>query len=322
MAPPNGSELYTFSVQGVTDVIRSVREAMPTQYLVQIESFTDMKDSIAGLNPEHFESTEFDATGHKWVLVIYPHGNKDEDGEDHISLYLKLISPQEHTYDAMEKEKGIAHAIPFSDFTQSTNGFLKNDRCKFGVEVFVADTVPRTAALSVLNEHLRHTVTWTIKEFSKLTEDQYSNAFTRKGRTELVLNPRGFGPARRKSLSLFLNLVDFSDLTNGRKLLVEKTLRVKNQLNGEDASESTCGWYTKAMHCSGTCHLLSVSDLHNANKGFKVEDQHWILATCGWYTKARHSSGTCHLLSVSDLHNANKGFKVEDQNPKTREKST
>ncbi|GAB2218145.1 hypothetical protein Droror1_Dr00001363 [Drosera rotundifolia] len=303
MAPPNGSALYTFRVQGVTDVIRSVREAIPAHYLVEIESFTDIKDSIAGVIPEHFESTEFDAAGHKWVLVIYPHGNKGEDGEDHISLYLKLISkldhgwsvdatikffiydyrrkkyltlqgPGEHTYDAMEKEKGIAHAIPFSDFTLPSNGFLKNDRCKFGVEVFVADTVPRTATLSVLNERKRDTFTWTIKEFSKLTDGQYSNQFTREGRSwELRIYPRGFGAALRTSLSLFLNLVDFSDLTNGRKLFVEKTLRVKNQLNREDASDSTCSWYTKAKHSKGTVHLLSVSDLHNANKGFKVEDQ-------------------------------------------------
>ncbi|KAL9259617.1 Retrovirus-related Pol polyprotein from transposon RE2-like protein [Drosera capensis] len=135
-----------------SDVIRSVGDATPAHYLVKMESFTEIKDSIAGMNPEQFESTEFDAAG-----------------------------PREHTYDAMEKEKGIAHAIPFNDFTLPSNGFLKNDRCKFGVEVFVANTVPRTVALSVLNERKRDTFTWTIKEFSKLTEGQYFNEFTLEG---------------------------------------------------------------------------------------------------------------------------------------------
>ncbi|KAL9254570.1 MATH domain and coiled-coil domain-containing protein [Drosera capensis] len=302
MAQPNNSALYGFSLHDASDVIRSVREAIPAHYLIEIESFWEIQDLRGGTIPKYFESTKFNAADHKWVLVIYPHGNKDEDGKDYISLYLKLVSkldhrwpveaiikffiydyklkkyltiqgPGEHTYDAMEKERGIAHAIPFSEFTRQSNGFLKNDRCKFGVEVFVTNTIPKTVSLSILNKRKTVTFTWRIKQLSEVTEGQ-SSEFIMEGRLwELIIHPRGFGGAQGKSLSLFLNLVDCSDLIKGIKLFVGKTLRVKNQLNEDDVSVSTCGWYTNAKPCKGISHLLSVSDLHNANKGFKVEDQ-------------------------------------------------
>ncbi|GAB2267613.1 hypothetical protein Dimus_002595 [Dionaea muscipula] len=297
------STAYTFKVQGASKITRSVREAPPAHYLFEIESFASLKNSVGQATTKHIDSSEFDAAGYKWVLVIYPNGNTNDDGDDHISLYLKLIDKLDHgcsvhatfkffiydykrktyltiqgladtIYDAMEKEKGIATALPLSDFTSSSNGFVKNDRCMFGVEVFVIDTIARNVCLSTLKQRTNSIYTWAIQEFSDITDGQYSDHFTREGRSwRLQIYPRGWGAGQGKSLSLYLSLVDFADLTNGKKLYVEKELSVKNLQNHKDATKTSRGWFTKSSHCWGISNLLSVSDLRNANKGFKVDDK-------------------------------------------------
>ncbi|GAB2245872.1 hypothetical protein Droror1_Dr00001365 [Drosera rotundifolia] len=195
MALPNA---YPFEIQDDTKIIRSVREAPRAHYLFEIESFALLKSSISHAGATYLESTEFEAANYKWVLVIYPNGNQDDDGaEDHISLYLKLIdqlghgysvnaaikfciydynrntyliihSLAEQRYNVMEKQKGIARALPLSDFTSSSNGFIKRDRCKFGIEVFVADTtIARTAICSTLKERTNSVYTWPMNGFQR-----------------------------------------------------------------------------------------------------------------------------------------------------------
>ncbi|KAL9271725.1 hypothetical protein AKJ16_DCAP08689, partial [Drosera capensis] len=208
MATPN---VYTFNVQD-SKIIRIVREAPPAHYLLEIESFASLKDSVSQAPKTFFESTEFERASHKWVLVIYPAGNKDDDGVDHISLYLKLIDKLDHgysvvatikffiydyirktyliiqglgeqRYDVMEKQKGIARALPLSDFMSSSNGFINGGRCKLGVEVLVVDATTRTAFCSTLKERTNSIYIWKIENFSQIAEGEFSDEFTREGRT-------------------------------------------------------------------------------------------------------------------------------------------
>ncbi|KAL9273266.1 MATH domain and coiled-coil domain-containing protein [Drosera capensis] len=291
MAPPN---VYTFNVQD-SKIIRLVREAPPAHYLLEIESFASLKNSVSQAYTTLFESTEFEAASHKWVLVIYPAGNKDDDGVDHISLYLKLIDKLDHwyfvvatvkffiydyrrktyliiqgleeqRYDVMEKQKGIARALPLSDFMSSSNGFINGDRCKLGVEVLVADATSRTAFCSTLKERPNSIYTWPIENFSQIADKEHSDM-------KLELYPKGNARGYNKGISLYLFLVDFTDLINGKKLYVEHELRVRNLQNQKDATSIARGWYTNTNHNWGISNLLSLSDLHNSKKGFKIDDK-------------------------------------------------
>ncbi|KAL9259607.1 MATH domain and coiled-coil domain-containing protein [Drosera capensis] len=299
MAPPN---VYTFNVQD-SKIIRTVREAPPTHYLFEIESFASLKNSVSQAPKTFFESTEFEGASHKWVLVIYPAGNKDDDGVDHISLYLKLIDKLDHgssvvatikffiydyrrktyliiqgmgeqRYDVMEKQKGIARALPLSDFMSSSNGFINGYRCKLGVEVLVADATARTAFCSTLKERPNSIYTWPIENFSEITDGQYSDEFTREGRTwKLQIHPEGHKAGYNKGISLYLCLVDFTDLNNGKKLYVDQELRVRNLRNQKDVSRIARAWYTNSAHNWGISNLLSLSDLNSPEKGFKIDEK-------------------------------------------------
>ncbi|KAL9254004.1 MATH domain and coiled-coil domain-containing protein [Drosera capensis] len=305
MASSHGS-IYSFKVDDASSIIRSVRDEKPAHYLMEIESFTEFKDSIEGEDDDYLESMEFVAAGHTWVLVIYPHGNTNIGEEDHISLYLKLISkprgfgwtvnaiikffifdyegskyitiqgPTAHTYDATRMTNGISQALLLRDFIRPSNGFIsKTDLCKFGVEVFVADTIPTSIGrLSTLYERTSDNFTWTINKFSMIRDSKCSDDFDMEERSwELEIYPQGWGAGKRESLTLFLSLLDFSDLTGGKKLYVDTTVRIINQLSEEHEEDSISGWYSK--ECSSICaiHLLSLSDLHNKDKGFKMDDQ-------------------------------------------------
>ncbi|KAL9252085.1 MATH domain and coiled-coil domain-containing protein [Drosera capensis] len=305
MAPPHGN-IYSFKIDDVSNIIRSVREEKPAHYLMEIESITEFKDSIEGQDEDYLESMEFIAAGHTWVLVIHPHGNTNIGEENHISLYLKLISkprgfgwtvnaiikffifdyegskyitiqcPTVHTYDATRMTNGISQALLLRDFIRPSNGFIsRTDLCKFGVEVFVADAIPTsTGRLSTLNARTTNDFTWTFDKFSKITDSKSTDDFDMEERTwELEIYPQGWGEGKRKSLTLFLNLLDSSDLTGGKKLYVDTTVRIINQLCEEHKEDSISGWYTKECDGIAAIDLLSLSDLHNKDKGFKMDDQ-------------------------------------------------
>ncbi|KAL9272608.1 MATH domain and coiled-coil domain-containing protein [Drosera capensis] len=293
---------YSFKVDDASNIMRSVREEKPAHYLMEIESFTEFKDSIEGEDKDYLESMEFVTAGHTWVLVIYPHGNTNIGEEDHISLYLKLISkpsrigwtvnaiikffifdyegsnsgPNAHTYDATRMTNGISQALLLRDFIRPSNGFIsRTDMCKFGVEVCLPDITPNsTGRLSCLNARTRDNFTWKIKKFSRITYSKCSDYFDMEKRTwELKIYPHGWGAGKGESLTLFLSLIDLSNLTRGKKLYVHTTMRIINQLGEEHEEASICCWYTKEDYSFGAIHLLSLSDLHNKDKGFKMDDQ-------------------------------------------------
>ncbi|KAJ0049017.1 hypothetical protein Pint_16588 [Pistacia integerrima] len=57
-------------------VLRVLRDAPPSHYLLKIQSFS----SLTNLNK--FISNNFDAGGFKWKLCLYPNGDKENKGED------------------------------------------------------------------------------------------------------------------------------------------------------------------------------------------------------------------------------------------------
>ncbi|KAJ0049010.1 hypothetical protein Pint_16583 [Pistacia integerrima] len=65
-------------------VFRVLRNAPPSHYLLNIQSFSSLN------NLNKFISNNFDAGDFKWKLCLYPNGDKENKGEGHISVYLEL----------------------------------------------------------------------------------------------------------------------------------------------------------------------------------------------------------------------------------------
>ncbi|GAB4856358.1 hypothetical protein Ancab_040485 [Ancistrocladus abbreviatus] len=145
----------------------------------------------------------------------------------------------------------------------------------FGVEITILHATAKNAVLNVLDKKADvYKYTWPIKNFSPRSKNNHveSNEFSMGGRSwKLEMFSRGHGKALGKSLALFLTLLDSSNITNGRRLFVDGELRVKNLKNEPDKTSKLNETYDKLNTCWGDC-LISLSDLHNPNKGFKLND--------------------------------------------------
>lgn len=87
----------------------------------------------------------------------------------------------------MKYEWGFSKFITSQDFEEPTNGFLVDDTCFFGVEVFSTEG-PRLCQLDeclsiseVVNISGKYV--WEVNQFSELEEDHYSDEFCIGGYT-------------------------------------------------------------------------------------------------------------------------------------------
>ncbi|XP_031261665.1 ubiquitin carboxyl-terminal hydrolase 12-like isoform X2 [Pistacia vera] len=131
-------------------VLRVLRDAPPSHYLLKIQSFS----SLTNLNK--FISNNFDAGGFKWKLCLYPNGDKENKGEGHISIYLELAKMSSFqigweinmifnffVFDQLQdkyvtiQEWGFSRFLDLETFHNPSNGYLIKDTCVFCAEVFV-----------------------------------------------------------------------------------------------------------------------------------------------------------------------------------------
>ncbi|XP_058189027.1 protein RESTRICTED TEV MOVEMENT 3-like isoform X1 [Rhododendron vialii] len=295
-----------------SEVARSLRKIPPAHYTFKVKSFSLLSQMLLDAKQKNFESAVFEASGYKWKLSLYPRGDKERNGEEHISLYLaiadrdnlplgwevnvnfklfvfdqiqdKYITVQDangkvRRFHKMKTEWGFAQFLPLSSFSDSANGYLINDTCVFGVEIFVVSYNGRGECLNLL-KGLDTTYTWNIEIFSSLqNEYHYSDVFTiGKRKWKLQLFPKGVSIGKGKSMSLFILLDDLKTFPSGQQINATYKLRIKNQHNDQHVeitgtncfSSTSCGW--------GCSSLLSLTDLLDASKGFLVKNSLMIEA--------------------------------------------
>ncbi|KAL9264752.1 Ubiquitin C-terminal hydrolase 12-like protein [Drosera capensis] len=292
--------VYTFEV--ASPVVRSVRDKEPSHFKFEIESYQALLNSIARTKSDKIETSEFNAGGQSWVLVIYPNGNTRDSGSGNISLYLKLANKptggssvyatfkffifdheretyitiqdaRERRFDAGHLEWGIAKALPVAAFNDDKNALLVNDSCTFGAEVYVISSTATVARLSLAEQLTNRSFTWGVYDYSKLRTDTYSEIFSVEERSwKLRLYPRGNLTGQGRFLSLYLYLDDRTDLTGGRKLYVECELSIRDQLTGGAFKQTVGFWFDSVNDHRGFDTFLSLADLNNPLKGYKQND--------------------------------------------------
>ncbi|XP_052171696.1 uncharacterized protein LOC127787676 [Diospyros lotus] len=233
------------------------REAPPTHYILKIQSFNLFSRSFL----EKYSSDMFDVGDYKWRLTIYPCGNKDEGGQGHISIFLTLANTsslpvgwelhamfnffvydqnrdkyfslpdnQLRRFHVMKTEWGEAKFLELQVFNDSSNGYLIDDACVFGAEVYVLKMTRKAEYLSTLKEPNTGIYTWTIKPFSAFTLDHYESQWFVAGghKWRIIFYPRGNGIGKGNSVSAFLSL-DESTLPPDTRLVVRYAIRVLDQ---------------------------------------------------------------------------------------------
>ncbi|CAI8615078.1 unnamed protein product [Vicia faba] len=246
------------------------RKAPPSHYTFKMQSFSLLsKASI-----EKCVSEEFEAGGYKWSLSIYPTGNTNGNGQGHVSIYLMLINTtslpndwevnaiinfsaynfkddeyvttQDATvmrFHVMKTEWGISKFINLETFLDPANGYLNDDNCVFGAEVFVVKTINKGDCLSMIQESTTVSHSWKFSKFSLANLDVYKSESFVGGdyKWQLELHPNG--------------LIEAKDQISGQ--------HAQRKFNCKFSS-SNLGW--------GVRKFLSLTKVKNPKNGFLVED--------------------------------------------------
>ncbi|XP_059653035.1 ubiquitin C-terminal hydrolase 12-like isoform X2 [Cornus florida] len=156
------------------EIKRTLRDVQPSHFIFKIESFSLLLET----KTENYESDVFEAGGYNWKLSLYPNGNSKRNGKDHISLYLVIDNPScglevnvnfklfvyDHIHDMYltiedaepvkrfhfsKTECGFDKFLSHEDFQNPWNGYLVDDNCVFGAEVFVMKYPGKVECLSM-----------------------------------------------------------------------------------------------------------------------------------------------------------------------------
>lgn len=274
-------------------------DSSPARYLLKIESFSSLSEN--GIFK--YESNEFESGGFNWKMIIHPDGNGD--GQDHISIYLANIGTSslhadwevnasfsflifdqihdnftvmrgmERRFRNIKTEWGFSKCISHATFEDPSNGYLVNDKCVFGVDVYVIKNQGIGECLSSLDDNEPYKHEWKITEFTKLKDQVYSEEFTVEGyKWKLSLYPTGNIGQNGQSISVFLESVDAEGFDRQKRVRAKFSISVLNQIGGKHhkRSDGEIRWYSADAHSWGWPSFMPCCEFNDPKKGFLVED--------------------------------------------------
>ncbi|XP_059462009.1 uncharacterized protein LOC132191005 [Corylus avellana] len=290
-----------------TEIVRSTRDLPPAHYIFRIKNFSLLLE----MEDEKCDSGQFELGGYQWKLVLYPNGKKNSNGNGHISLYLGIASTDDlslgwevnvnirffvfdqvrdnylsvqdvngrvRRFHNLKTEWGFAQLLSHDTLNDPSNGYLVDDMCVFGVEVFVIKATCKGESLSMVNEPQHDYFTWKIDKFTDMKDEEYySEHFIVKGqRWKLNLYPKGSGTGLGTCLSLYLILDGSKSLPHNRKVYAKYKLRIRDQINSNHLENTAEYWFCGTNIGYGCTEFLTLGDLRDTSKGYLVGDALFI----------------------------------------------
>ncbi|OMP09139.1 TRAF-like family protein [Corchorus olitorius] len=254
---------------------------------------------------EKYESSIFEAGGYKWRLCFYPKGNKKRGGEDYISLYLKLAETStlpscweiyarfkffvfdqlrgqyltikeggESTrrFEETKNEWGLVQMLSLETFEDDSNGYLVDDSCILGAEVFVSKHAGRVECLSFIKKPEDNKFRWEIEKISTLNDYYYdSKNFIVEGSTwKIHIYPKGDTSEANGGVSAFLCWDGGQESDD--KVYAEFKFMVKNKLGDNLLERAAKYWFGTSADSWGWPKFIELKDLEGL-----VEDDRLIL---------------------------------------------
>ncbi|CAI9119059.1 OLC1v1020725C1 [Oldenlandia corymbosa var. corymbosa] len=246
-------------------ILTSTTDSPPIHYIVKLQSFS----LLAKNNVDKYISGNFEAGGYKWKLVIYPNGNKAKNASDSLSLYLMIdkesffhpgleihavfkmflldqnkdnyltFEGKARRFHKLKPEWGFDRLMPSKTFSDPSNGYLVNDGCMFGVEVYICkenNTRTKGESLMMMKDAISYKHSWKIESFSSLTDKPEESKPFHAGeqKWKIQLYPKGKGSGTGNNISLYLALADPTSLSSTSQIYVDFTLRIIDQINAKN----------------------------------------------------------------------------------------
>ncbi|KAL1561392.1 hypothetical protein AAHA92_04101 [Salvia divinorum] len=258
--------------------------ATPTNLLMKVQSFS----SFSKCGIDKFESRAFESGDYKWKMIIYPNGYYGDD--DNISVYFYIADTYSLTVDSdfkaiitfyiynQKKDKyssfrgtarfnvlktkwGISKVISKKTLMDPSNGYVRDDICVFGAEVFVIKKQHPIGEFLRLVEHTTPTKhKWTIPNFSKV-EDVWGSEefFVGHHKWKVNLHPKGVASLPKgRYMSFFLEPRGFPP---HRRVKAEVSMHIISVLNGLERSKTYNHWFTASGEERGFPKFIEIADM-------------------------------------------------------------
>ncbi|KAL7145555.1 hypothetical protein ABFS83_07G092400 [Erythranthe nasuta] len=278
-----------------------IRDASPAHFLIKIESFSLLDKCRVG----KYETKEFVAGEYKWRLVIYPNGDNNNGKEcDYISVKLAMVYTSSmpknwevnanfsillynwisgdyvsslgrtRRFQRTQSEWGFSKFISKKNMFDASNGYIMNDNCVFGAEVFVVKREAVTECLSLKSiEIVPYKHDFKISKFQKIEGFWESEKFSAGGyKWYIRIFPKGNAAATGRAISIFL-YYDCSDFTTHSALVnATYTVFIKNQLYGTHIKRSLTYSFSASKLQWGWPAFAELATIDDPKKGFIVRD--------------------------------------------------
>ncbi|KAK4720631.1 hypothetical protein R3W88_010864 [Solanum pinnatisectum] len=234
-------------------------------------------------------------------MIIHPNG--DGDGTSHISIYLAVIGTSllhsvcevnasfsflifdqihdnytviegmERRFRNIKTEWGFSKCISHETFKDPSNGYLVDDKCIFGVDVYVIKNQGIGECMSLLNGTKVYKHEWKITKFTKLKNKVYSEEFTVEHyKWKLSLYPTGDVRQNGKNISVFLESVDAKGFDRQKRVEANFSISLRNRIGDEHQKKSGVNWYSATASEWGSSSFMSCCEFNDPKKGFHIED--------------------------------------------------
>ncbi|EYU41008.1 hypothetical protein MIMGU_mgv1a018450mg [Erythranthe guttata] len=284
------------------------REIPPAHFLIKIESFS-LLDS--------YETKKFAAGGYDWRLIINPNGDDNDKDCEYVSVNLAMADTSSlpanwevnalfsislfnqisgnylsslgvrRSFLGMKSQWGLSNFISKKILLDQSNGYLINDTCVFGAEVFVIKREAVTEYLSLKKDVIPYKRDWTISNFSQLG-DYFDIIFNSViNIRKISLDPRGNGEGTGSHVSIFLYYL------GSERVEACYTICIKNQVNDEPKKRT--GKSTTSKIYSRSCRLST----------------NWFSGGTSWYS-SQPAWGWPTFIELDTINDPKKGLVVND----------
>ncbi|KAG5555385.1 hypothetical protein RHGRI_012804 [Rhododendron griersonianum] len=197
-------------------------------------------------------------------------------GNQVISVWCLDTSGKRNRFHGMKMECGFDQFIPLKTFTNIGNGYLVNDTCIFGAEVFICKerNTGKGESLSMVKGAITYKQLCKIENFSKLNVECYDSTEFNAGdhKWKIQVYPKGKGSGAGTHISLYLALADPSILPPNSKIYAEVKLRIVEQIRATDWSAKVTYWFSASRTDCGWSRFTTLSYLNLPSVGLLVKD--------------------------------------------------
>ncbi|KAI9182600.1 hypothetical protein LWI28_027085 [Acer negundo] len=175
-------------------------------------------------------------------------------------------------FHAMKTAWGITKFIDLKTFSDPMRGYLIDNTCVFGAEVFVVKNTFTGVNFTMKKEPPTYSYTWRVSKFSTLHDERYESEYFGCYNWKVMLYPNGALEGRGNSIGLSL-YSDGSNIPANSKLLVGFKLLIKDRINGKhfELKRVRALFYPPNLNF-GWGDFMSLAKLKDPSQGFLVDD--------------------------------------------------